>query len=187
MTEAANIPSELMLIRNTALTAASIAACTTEKQRNATISATALVLGAEADLKRFRDDPAYTDGTHRLANQILTAITPERYDFAPGIGIPWRKPSFRLPVLRLAEKSVARGSRLLRSDPTSQFDKESIGYVKILEDAIKNGIKITPRGDYLLQCSRKIDEALKSENYLAEIGYAEPIDPRQLTFPFYKA
>lgn len=180
-----NIPNELMELRNTAMTAISIDAATTDKRRIAAIAATARILASEEDLRQFRDNPLYSEDTHRLASQLLTALTPKVYDFTPGIGIPWRKPTFRSLVLQLADKAVENGYVLLPKDHGNALVKDCIGYGKILSDGKQNGVNITWRGDQLIRCCLQIEDALRTENYSAKIGYTFWLKGTQLYFPYY--
>ena len=82
------------------------------------------IWASEEDLRQFRDNPSYSEDTHRLASQLLTALTPKVYDFTPGIGIPWRKPTFRSLVLQLADKAVENGYVLLPKDHGNTLVKD---------------------------------------------------------------
>lgn len=179
-----DIPNELIELRGIAQKAANIMACSTIKTRADAITATATIFGAKADLIKYLNDPSYSDAAHRLADQLLTATNPKGYDFAPGIGIPWKRETIRKLVYPLADNAIATGSQLLPTDPENLLIKSCLGFGRILDEGKKSGIIKSPRCKHLIECCQRIEAAIKSEDYWAPIGYIPYNDPRQMTFDF---
>ena len=183
----ATIPTELMLIANTATIATSAVTSQTREERKETLSAIALLFGAEERIRSYLTDPTVSTEAKTLASQILTSLHPGPHDFVPTIRVPCEK-RLTLPILiELAERSVATASQMIRMDLNHQFISEAIGYGRILADAEAQCIKLNDRGKHLLECCRRIEAARANGNPDADIGY-RPLpnpDDNQMKFSFY--
>lgn len=183
----ATIPTELMLIANTATIATSAVTSQTRDERKKALSAIALLFGTEERLRSYLTNLTVSTEAKTLASQILTSLHPGPHDFVPTIRVPWEK-RLTLPlVIKLAERSVAAVSQMIRLNLNHQFISETIGYGRILADAEAQCIKLNDRGNHLLECCRRIEAARANGNPDADIGY-RPLpnpDDNQMKFSFY--
>ena len=183
----ATIPTELILIVNTATIATSAVTSQTREERKKALSAIALLFGTEEKLRSYLTDPTVSTDAKTLASQILTSLHPEPHDFVPTIQVPWEKRLTLSIVIELAERSIATASRMIRTNLNHQFISEAIGYERILADAEAQCIKLNDRGNHLLECCRRIEAARVNGNPDADIGYLPLTNPddNQMKFRFY--
>ena len=182
----ATIPTELMLIVNTATIATSAVTSQTRDERKKALSAIALLFGTEEKLRSYLTDPTVSTDAKTLASQILTSLHPGIHDFVPTIQVPWEKRLTLSIVIELAERSVATASRMISMNLNHQFISEAIGYGRILADAEAQCIKLGDRGDYLRECCSRIEAARMNGNHAADIGYLPLPTPNsnQVEFDF---
>ena len=182
----ATIPTELMLIANTATIATSAVTSQTREERKEALSAIALLFGTEESLRSYLTHPAVSSEAKTLASQILTSLHPGPHDFVPTIQVPWGK-RLTLPiVIELAERSVATVSQMIRANLNHQFISEAIGYGRILADAEAQCIELNDRGNHLLEGCQRIEAARANGNPDADIGYRPLPTPNsnQVEFDF---
>ena len=176
--------SELMILKNTAAFASKAEAARNSDELCEALSSMALVFGHEARLRRIVADPSSDTTARELARQILTAISPKETDLTVPLSLPLKRPILlRRNLVPLAERIVSAAVRDLTFKPDSQFIIEAIGVRRLLEEASANLLSIERRGEYLIECCRRIEEAYRTGNFTMATGY-EPIPDLQMKFDF---
>ena len=173
-----------------AMVASTVNRCRVKRFKVALMSAT-FIVGSIDTLRRIVEDSRMAQTARIIAMQLIETVFPTEYSLVPRICIPYRKGLFGGNIVGMSDEAVEAAVKTLHATSPNPADLTLCkGFHLILKsakaDMLSRGMTISSRVQYLIDCCLRIEDAVASGNYAADIGFVPLPKYRQMLFEFLK-